>query len=175
MRSSTIRGWEKSFLNAASSIDAVGPGRIELVGPYPRGADGAVAWLDGPYVNSHLSHMPTITLHYNASCPDCARQASRTARLDWLDPPYPRSPPRSAKSPSARSWSALFRCNTPPHTPISPRNCDALFAYPKYSTARVSVSVSRARVIATKQLLLSSSTSSLRGPFSSDRYHGNTP
>ena len=33
---------------------------------------------------SHLSQMPTITLHYNASCPDCARQASRTARLDWL-------------------------------------------------------------------------------------------
>ena len=43
-----------------------------------------MAWLDGPYVNSHLSHMPTITLHYNPSCPDCARQASRTARLDWL-------------------------------------------------------------------------------------------
>ena len=29
--------------------------------------------------------MPAITLHYNASCPDCARQASRTARLDWCD------------------------------------------------------------------------------------------
>ena len=28
--------------------------------------------------------MPTLTLHYNASCPDCVRQASRTARLDWL-------------------------------------------------------------------------------------------
>lgn len=28
--------------------------------------------------------MPTITLHCNASCPDCARQASCTARLDWL-------------------------------------------------------------------------------------------
>ena len=28
--------------------------------------------------------MPTLTLHYNASCPDCARQASRTARFDWL-------------------------------------------------------------------------------------------
>ncbi|MDE2753521.1 MAG: hypothetical protein OXI83_13160 [Gemmatimonadota bacterium] len=28
--------------------------------------------------------MSTLTLHYNASCPDCARQASRTARLDWF-------------------------------------------------------------------------------------------
>ena len=28
--------------------------------------------------------MPTVTLHYNASCPDCARQASRTTRLDWF-------------------------------------------------------------------------------------------
>ena len=25
-----------------------------------------------------------ITLHYNESCPDCARQAARTARLDWF-------------------------------------------------------------------------------------------
>ena len=24
------------------------------------------------------------TLHYNPSCPDCVRQAKRTARLDWL-------------------------------------------------------------------------------------------
>ena len=28
--------------------------------------------------------MTRITLHYNASCPDCHRQAARTARLDWL-------------------------------------------------------------------------------------------
>jgi len=28
--------------------------------------------------------VPAITLHYNASCPDCARQASRTTRLDWF-------------------------------------------------------------------------------------------
>ena len=26
----------------------------------------------------------TISLYYNPSCPDCARQAARTARLDWL-------------------------------------------------------------------------------------------
>ncbi len=25
-----------------------------------------------------------ITLHYNSGCPDCERQAKRTARLDWL-------------------------------------------------------------------------------------------
>ena len=25
-----------------------------------------------------------VTLFYNAECPDCARQAKRTARLDWL-------------------------------------------------------------------------------------------
>ncbi len=25
-----------------------------------------------------------ISLHYNPNCPDCARQAKRTARLDWL-------------------------------------------------------------------------------------------
>ena len=25
-----------------------------------------------------------VTLFYNADCPDCARQAKRTARLDWL-------------------------------------------------------------------------------------------
>ena len=24
-----------------------------------------------------------LSLHYNPSCPDCARQAKRTARLDW--------------------------------------------------------------------------------------------
>ena len=28
--------------------------------------------------------MTGITLHYNESCPDCARQAARTARLDWF-------------------------------------------------------------------------------------------
>ena len=28
--------------------------------------------------------MPTSRSHYNASCPGCVRQASRTARLDWL-------------------------------------------------------------------------------------------
>ena len=49
-------------------------------------------------------------------------------------------------------------------TPISLKNCDALFPYPKYSRARVNVSVSRTRVIATKQLLRSSSTSLLFGP-----------
>ena len=27
---------------------------------------------------------PRIVLHYNARCPDCVRQAERTARLDWL-------------------------------------------------------------------------------------------
>ena len=43
-------------------------------------------------------------------------------------------------------------------TPLTPRNCDALFRYPKYSVARVNVNVSRARVIATKQLRLSSSS-----------------
>ena len=26
----------------------------------------------------------TISLFYNANCPDCVRQAKRTARLDWL-------------------------------------------------------------------------------------------
>lgn len=26
-----------------------------------------------------------ITLYFNADCPDCARQAARTVRLDWLD------------------------------------------------------------------------------------------
>lgn len=25
-----------------------------------------------------------VTLYYNATCPDCARQAARTTRLDWL-------------------------------------------------------------------------------------------
>ena len=25
-----------------------------------------------------------LSLHYNADCPDCVRQAKRTARLDWL-------------------------------------------------------------------------------------------
>ena len=25
-----------------------------------------------------------VTLFYNADCPDCARQAARTTRLDWL-------------------------------------------------------------------------------------------
>ena len=25
-----------------------------------------------------------VTLFYNAECPDCVRQAKRTARLDWL-------------------------------------------------------------------------------------------
>ena len=25
-----------------------------------------------------------VTLFYNADCPDCARQAERTTRLDWL-------------------------------------------------------------------------------------------
>ena len=25
-----------------------------------------------------------VSLHYNANCPDCARQAKLTARLDWL-------------------------------------------------------------------------------------------
>ena len=25
-----------------------------------------------------------LSLHYNPSCPDCVRQAERTARLDWL-------------------------------------------------------------------------------------------
>ena len=25
-----------------------------------------------------------VTLYYNPRCPDCARQAQRTARLDWL-------------------------------------------------------------------------------------------
>lgn len=28
--------------------------------------------------------MSSITLYYNAQCPDCRRQAARTARLDWL-------------------------------------------------------------------------------------------
>ena len=28
--------------------------------------------------------MTRLTLHYNAACPDCVRQARRTARLDWL-------------------------------------------------------------------------------------------
>jgi len=28
--------------------------------------------------------MAHITLHYNAHCPDCQRQAARTERLDWL-------------------------------------------------------------------------------------------
>ncbi|MXV96193.1 MAG: hypothetical protein F4Y07_10160 [Gemmatimonadetes bacterium] len=28
--------------------------------------------------------MPALTLHYNAACPDCVRQASRTARVDWF-------------------------------------------------------------------------------------------
>ena len=28
--------------------------------------------------------MTGITLHYNESCPACARQAARTARLDWF-------------------------------------------------------------------------------------------
>ena len=27
---------------------------------------------------------PAVALFYNARCPDCARQARRTARLDWL-------------------------------------------------------------------------------------------
>ena len=26
----------------------------------------------------------TISLYYNPNCPDCVRQADRTARLDWL-------------------------------------------------------------------------------------------
>ena len=26
----------------------------------------------------------TISLYYNPNCPDCARQAARTARLEWL-------------------------------------------------------------------------------------------
>ena len=25
-----------------------------------------------------------LSLHYNSSCPDCVRQAKRTAQLDWL-------------------------------------------------------------------------------------------
>ena len=25
-----------------------------------------------------------LSLHYNPSCPECVRQAKRTARLDWL-------------------------------------------------------------------------------------------
>lgn len=25
-----------------------------------------------------------LSLHYNANCPDCVRQAKRTARMDWL-------------------------------------------------------------------------------------------
>ena len=25
-----------------------------------------------------------VTLYHNATCPDCARQAARTTRLDWL-------------------------------------------------------------------------------------------
>ena len=28
--------------------------------------------------------MTRLVLHYNPACPDCARQAERTARLDWL-------------------------------------------------------------------------------------------
>ena len=27
----------------------------------------------------------SITLHYNATCGDCARKAQRTSRLDWLN------------------------------------------------------------------------------------------
>ena len=26
----------------------------------------------------------TVSLFYNANCPDCVRQAKRTARMDWL-------------------------------------------------------------------------------------------
>ncbi|MXW09562.1 MAG: hypothetical protein F4X47_12350 [Gammaproteobacteria bacterium] len=39
--------------------------------------------------------MTRLTLHYNPACPDCARQARRTARLDWLrqiEPSTERSP-----------------------------------------------------------------------------------
>ena len=35
-------------------------------------------------LNPPQDTMTRITLHYNASCPDCHRQAARTARLDWL-------------------------------------------------------------------------------------------
>ena len=61
-----------------------------------------------------------------------------------------------------------------PPIPISPRNCDARFSYPKYVLDRVSVNVSRALVIATKQLLRSSSTSRLVGPFLRAWNDGNT-
>ena len=27
----------------------------------------------------------SIRLYYNVNCPDCARQAGRTVRMDWLD------------------------------------------------------------------------------------------
>ena len=37
-----------------------------------------------PRSGSEPASVSTLTLHYNASCPDCARQASRTARLDWF-------------------------------------------------------------------------------------------
>ena len=39
--------------------------------------------------------MTRLVLHYNPACPDCARQAQRTARLDWLrrvEPSTERSP-----------------------------------------------------------------------------------
>lgn len=39
--------------------------------------------------------MTRFTLHYNPACPDCARQAKRTARLDWLG----RIEPSTARSP----------------------------------------------------------------------------
>ena len=32
-----------------------------------------------------VSSRSSISLYYNPNCPDCARQAARTARLDWLD------------------------------------------------------------------------------------------
>ena len=37
----------------------------------------------------------SIRLYYNANCPDCARQAARTGRMDLLD----RVEPRTCRSP----------------------------------------------------------------------------
>ena len=37
-----------------------------------------------PHSSLEVEERALIVLHYNATCPDCARRARRTRRLDWF-------------------------------------------------------------------------------------------
>ncbi len=70
----------------------------------------------------------------------------------------------------AGNFSTMTRCYA---TPISSRKRDGALAHPRYRSARLRISLSLARVMATKQLRRSSSISGLSSPFCLLWYEGN--